>query len=329
MTNCSDEEPRTDVFYAEISDDVPILVFLAVGSVLACITIAIYIEELYFIHHHYNDGDSRAWKIRVLLGLYPVMCTVSLISVLVPTSSTLMTLMSACYISFCIYVFIMMVIECYGGPVQMVETLADDKILLSTPPCCCCLCCLLKPIKLTLKSLRVFQILSMQVIIVRPVLVFIAAVLWTDGRYVEEFRLGEPYTYITVLSAVSTLLSMYGLIVMFRASRLHLKHYNLALKFVPLQATIILANLQHVIFTFLAERDIPACIGSRGSKVRGQNMNNALLVVETFLLCLLARKGYRTRTPDTDERLDDRNRQNSTTAIQNEFDNTSYGSDVS
>ncbi|XP_045159606.2 organic solute transporter subunit alpha-like [Mercenaria mercenaria] len=305
MSNCSDDFPTTDVFYSEISEDVPIIVFLAVASVLAISSLAIYVEELFFIHKHYQTGDQRAWKITVLLGLYPVVCIMSLISVLVPTSSTLMTLMSACYISFCIYIFIMMTIECYGGPDKMIGTLADDKVILNTPPCCCCLCCILKPITLTRKSLKTFEILAMQVMFVRPIVLFIAAVMWTDGRYNNKISVDEPYVYITVVSAISTLLSMYGLIVIFRASRLHLKHYHLALKFVPLQATIILVNLQRLVFSILAERDIPECIGSRGSRVRGENLHNALLVVETFLLCLLARKGYRTQSPDSDEILED------------------------
>ncbi|XP_053394243.1 organic solute transporter subunit alpha-like isoform X2 [Mercenaria mercenaria] len=271
MDKCSDEFPTTDVFYSEISEDVPTIVSLAIASVLAISSIAIYVEELFFIHKHYQTGDQRAWKITVLLGLYPVICIMSLIAVMVPTSFTLMALITACYISFCIYIFIMMTIECYGGPDKMIETLANDKVALATPPCCCFLFCILKPIKLTRKSLKMFEVLAMQVMVVRPVVLFIAAVLWTDGRYNVKVSVDEPYVYITVVSTISTLLSMYGLIVIFGASRLHLKHYHLTLKFISLQVVIILVELQRLVFSILAERDIPECIGSRGSRVRGES----------------------------------------------------------
>lgn len=324
MSNCSDDFPTTDVFYDDISGDTVLIVFLVLACVLAVACLAIYIEELFFIRNHYANGDSRAWKIGVLLGLYPAICMFSLIALLVPTSSVLMDLVASCYLSFSIYIFIMMTIECYGGPDKMVETLADDKVNLNTPPCCCCMCCILKPITLTRKSLKIIEGLAMQVMFVRPLLLVIAAVMWTDGRYNNEISADEPYVYLNVVSAVSTLLSMYGLIVIFRASRVHLKHYHLRLKFVPLQLAILFVNLQRTIFSILADRDIPECKGSRGSRVRGDSIHNGLLVVEMFLFCLLARKGYRTETPDSDERID-----NCSTSYTNEIGSTqidNYGS---
>ena len=81
----------------------------------------------------------------------------------------------------------------------------------------------------------------------------------------------EPYTYIHAVSVVSTLLSVYGLIVIYRASDRHMKHYHLRLKFFSLKLLILFANLQRGVFSFLAQRDIPECIGSRGSLVRADS----------------------------------------------------------
>ncbi|WAR22860.1 OSTA-like protein [Mya arenaria] len=100
------------------------------------------------------------------------------------------------------------------------------------------------------------------------------------------------------MSTVSTLLSMYGLVVIFRASRTHLSHFSLVLKFVPLQAMLIFDVIQTLVFNVLANNDIPECVGQLGPRVRGTNFNNLLLVLESFLLCLLARRGYRMVPPD-------------------------------
>ena len=36
------------------------------------------------------------------------------------------------------------------------------------------------------RSLRVFKLMALQVAVIRPILLFIAAVMWTDGHYNRE-----------------------------------------------------------------------------------------------------------------------------------------------
>ncbi|KAL4236224.1 hypothetical protein ACF0H5_004611 [Mactra antiquata] len=304
MANCSDDAPKTNVFYDDISDDALIIAFITIACILATVCCILYVEEIFFIRKQYNKHDTRGRKSIILLGLYPVVCVMSLIAILVPTSAILLDLVASGYLSICIYVFITMTIECFGGSDKMVEKLSNDKVKLNTPPCCCCLCCILKPITLTKESLCIMELLSMQVAFVRPAALFVAAILWTDGQYIKHIDATQPYVYITVISGISMLVSMYGMIVIFRASKLHLAHYHLAFKFIPLQLIIVLVNVQSGVFSTLADRGIPACRGIRGSRVRAAGINNGLLVVEAFLCCLLARKGYRTKTPNKDEILE-------------------------
>ncbi|KAH3695310.1 organic solute transporter subunit alpha-like [Dreissena polymorpha] len=293
MANCSNDYPSTDVYYADVPSDLVLVIGLCIGSVLMVVCIAIFVEEIVFIRRHYCDNVSTGRKMLVILGLFPVICTTRMVSLFVPTSNVLQNLLSSCYVAVCIYTFVSMTISFYGGSEKMISILSKDKISISTMPCCCCLCCVLKPITMTMTSLRTFELLAMQVMFIRPLLLWIAAELWTDGQYESTLDFKKSYIYITILSAISTMTSVYGMIVIFRASRLQLSHFSLGFKFVPLQSAIILDVFQSLVFNFLADHDIPGCLNSFGPRLRASNFNNLLLVLESFILCLIARKGYR------------------------------------
>ncbi|KAK3089998.1 hypothetical protein FSP39_008313 [Pinctada imbricata] len=119
--------------------------------------------------------------------------------------------------------------------------------------------------------------------------------MWSDGDY----QLGESLEpsrftfYLQMLNTVSTLFGMYGLIVIFRNTANRLTDYRVRVKFVSLQLAFVLLNLQSLIILTLARYDIPACKGVRGSIVRGYRTHYFLLILEFFLLSVLARFGYR------------------------------------
>jgi len=68
---------------------------------------------------------------------------------------------------------------------------------------------------------------------------------------------------------ISSLSSIWGLVVLFRATRHKLSSYSIILKFVSLQLTIVFSNLQNTILTQLAKADTIHCEGTRGSLLRG------------------------------------------------------------
>nr|KAG5700074.1 hypothetical protein BaRGS_029824 [Batillaria attramentaria] len=101
-------------------------------------------------------------------------------------------------------------------------------------------------------------------------------------------------TYFLVVSSVSTLLAMYGLVVLFRSTRRHLETHNVTPKFFVLQLMLVVLNLQGFVIKFLADRHIPPCSnGVISSVVRGEAIQHMLLIAETFLLALGARVVYR------------------------------------
>lgn len=301
ISSCSDSFPSTEVFYAEISSDVPIIVLLALACVLTVVICALFIDEHVYLQTVHTNNPLRQRRVVTLLGLYPMISGMALLSLLVPACTQMVDLIASCYLSVCIYMFVSLMVEYFGGDEQIVEALANDKMQMNTPPCCCCCVCLPK-ITLTKKSLYYIQLLALQVAIVRPLLLFIAAVLWTDGKYVQgEFDPSSASLYIAIISAISTLSSMYGMLVIFRAAKRHMKAQKLGMKFFAIKLPVIILNAQTHVFGLLAKLDVLECIKSRGPKVRASNMNHCVLILEIFLLAVLARHAYRRLEPDSME----------------------------
>lgn len=67
----------------------------------------------------------------------------------------------------------------------------------------------------------------------------------------------------------STLVGIWGLAVTYRSTRAKLEEYRIGIKFACLQFVLIFMNVQFAIIGLLARNDIPACEGTRDSRVRG------------------------------------------------------------
>ncbi|XP_052766561.1 organic solute transporter subunit alpha-like [Mya arenaria] len=294
MVNCSNEYPNTDVFYSEISGDYLSLVLLGLGSVLMLVSVGLFVEELIYLQQVYFQDEVKVRKVATILGVFPVTVITAFLAVVVPTSTFLVDLVQTCYLSVCFYTFVTLAIDYFGGDQGLLDHLGATKVRTALPPCCCCLCCILRPRILTRKSLLVFKLMSLQVAVLRPVLLFIAAVLWTDGKYKPGLdSASSTYIYITAVTSISLIFSMYGSGVIYRAVAPCLTNYRITAKFVSIKLLLIVSNIQTLVFSILAANDQPPCLGSRGPIARGSALNHFCLLIEASVLCLLARRGYR------------------------------------
>ncbi|XP_049735444.1 organic solute transporter subunit alpha isoform X2 [Elephas maximus indicus] len=99
--------------------------------------------------------------------------------------------------------------------------------------------------------------------------------------------------WISTFLAVSTLLALWALSILFRQARLHLGEQNIGAKFGLFQVLFILTALQPAIFSILANGGHIACSPPFSSKIRSQVMNCHLLMLESFLITVLTRIYYR------------------------------------
>ncbi|XP_065321768.1 uncharacterized protein LOC135929171 [Gordionus sp. m RMFG-2023] len=175
----------------------------------------------------------------------------------------------------------------------MLEILSDVPLPLNSPPLACCCPCLPK-VPLVKKNYNRLKAAVFQTALVRPILIFIASVLWTDGSYTPgQISLANAYLYLTIMTTISTLIGMYGLVIVFRISRQHLKQHHLAAKFISIQLVLIFSNLQGSVLELLTTKNILQCVAPFSSKTRGLELHHLLLVMESFILGVLLHHYYR------------------------------------
>lgn len=296
---CTNKFPSTDRLYKELADDIPIIILTALSACCTIATICLYTEEVIFLHKNYKQKTKRT-KICCILALYPVVSFTSMLTLLVPRSVLIGEFVASIYLAFCIVQFVGLIFEYFGGDLEMLRDFENDDISFRTPPCCCCCFCLSK-VRFTKCTLKVIKVMVLQVAVVRPVVLFIAAVLWTDGRYApgNEINPKSSTLYINIINVASVLFAMYGKMVTFRATAERLKNFKLGLKFGSLQLGIVVINLQTSVLSIFGKAGLPHCSGIGSSLVRSSRTNHFLLTMEMLLIAILARFAY--RRVDTDE----------------------------
>lgn len=289
---CSDMFPTTDVYFEDLRHNYGEAVLIGICCLLTLILLILYCAQLRSRYYKYQDKVKR-FKTLTLLGLYPMTSLMSTFALLVPRSTILVDLVASCYLSICIYVFITIIFHYFGGKDPMIEAMDPYKVTIRTPPCCCCCCCL-PDLKVNRSNIRRFEILTMQIAVVVPLVLFIKAVLWTDDvNVLEGVNPKNSLFYIILATVISTLFAMYGLVVMVKASEKILKKHRIRMKFIVLQLVLIFTNLQSAIISIFYRFNLPPCRGVIGTKVRGSVIQHMMLVLEMFLLALWASQAYK------------------------------------
>ncbi|XP_033736883.1 organic solute transporter subunit alpha-like [Pecten maximus] len=291
--SCSQEFPYSAVLYSELGGETGTIAVTAIACVLSFITLVIFLEEVWFFFKQYNDKKTRP-KILCLLAVYPIISCNALLSLLIPKATPIAEFLSALFLSFCILQFIRLVVDYFGGTTAMIQAFENETISFRTPPCCCCCCCL-SNVKLTRKTLQMIKIMVMQLCLVRPGILYVLSILHSDGRYHLD-QSSEPteiFLWLKIISAISTIFAIYGLIVTFFAAKRKLTQPRLPLKAASLKLTLLVFDIQLTIISTLAKYEKIPCEGSRGSFVRASSIHNFMLVIEIFLLAVMARFAYR------------------------------------
>ncbi|XP_041359827.1 organic solute transporter subunit alpha-like [Gigantopelta aegis] len=288
--HCSDPLPYSDKYFQDISTVE--LVFVIASAVLTVVVCLIFFESVWYLNKYYHSWHTKVFSVWQI-GLHPAISLTSMLTVVVPRSSVINSLISSVYVSISLHIFMRLIIHYHGGEKNMVRTMSGEKIPLRSPPLACCICCCPK-ITLTRSNLKRIKYLVHQVVFLRPILKFLGAVMWTDGRYTKgKIDVFDSFIYITVLNVVSSLVAVYGLVLLYRASKKHLKKFHIMAKYINLKVVMVVTSLQQLVFTILSHYNVPACTGYNTAMARGNSFNNMLLIGEMFVLTLLARYYYR------------------------------------
>ncbi|XP_046550331.1 organic solute transporter subunit alpha-like [Haliotis rubra] len=304
---CPMEIPVSEVYFAGISTVE--LALVAVGGVVALANVIMFLETSWFIFQHSRSQKTMTLSIW-MTGVHPVFSLAAVAAVCVPRCTILVDLMAATYLAFCVWNFIPMLMHYRGGEHALISHMSGETINLRSPPvACCCFCC--PKIEVNKKNLLRIKMTVLQFAVFRPILVLLTAALWTDKKYIRGVMMpNQPFMYTNIMNGASTLIAVYGSILLFEATRKQLKAFNIIPKFISLQVVLAISDLQTLVFDLLASNQLPPCTDTLPSNARGDVWNHLILIVEMFLLALLSRHAYRRAEGSqviTDIYLEDKN----------------------
>ncbi|XP_077204156.1 organic solute transporter subunit alpha [Paroedura picta] len=211
----------------------------------------------------------------------------------VPRSMMIVEMAIGSYFAVCFYLMMQVLVEGFGGMEAVVQALKDTPMVISTGPCCCCCPCCPR-VLMTRRKLKIMLLSTFQYAFFKAAGVFLGLVLSTEDLYdPSDISEGSVALWINTSLGVSTLFALWGLAVLFRQAKAHLAEQKIVGKFVCFQVLLILTALQPSIFSVLANGGQIACSPPFSSKARSQQMNAQVLIIETFLMTVLARMYYR------------------------------------
>ncbi|XP_078263305.1 organic solute transporter subunit alpha-like [Rhinoraja longicauda] len=296
MPNCSDSLPSSeDLIKGFTASDIAVMVML---NLVAIASYAIFIELWIYLHKNIAN-DVIKDKTLLVLGLFPVTTLAYQLGIFVPRAGTLVDFVTAVYTSISLFSFFHLTITYLGGVTEAIDKLGFVDASLNVGPCCCCCICLPK-VKINRKAYRVLRFGILQTLILQPVLQFISAVLWADGKYdIGEVHPTNPLFYIKIQLNISALMSLYVFNLLLKAAcGIAEASYHLWAKYAIITVYIILSNLQPLILSCFATYNIIPCGSFYSSKSRASQIDHHAKILEMFILLLVSRKYYRKRLPE-------------------------------
>ncbi|XP_054840162.1 organic solute transporter subunit alpha [Eublepharis macularius] len=259
---------------------------------LTLFSIIIFIEEAVYL----SKKISCPVKMKTLIWSSSAPTVVSIfccLGIWVPRAMMVVEMAIGSYFAACFYLMMLVLVEGFGGMDAVLKALKDTPMVISTGPCCCCCPCCPR-ILMTKRKLKIMILSTFQYAFLKTACCFLGLVLSTEGLYdPSDISEGSVALWINTFLGVSTLFALWGLAILFRQAKDHLAEQNVVPKFVCFQVLLILTALQPSIFSILANGGQIACAPPLSGKARSQQMNMQLLIIQTFLMTVLARMYYR------------------------------------
>ncbi|XP_071998620.1 organic solute transporter subunit alpha-like [Engystomops pustulosus] len=268
------------------------LCIMAILTILSIISIIVYVEDAVYIMRKVQCPMKK--RTSLWSSAAPtVISTITCLGLWIPRSAMFVEIGIGTYFGVCFYLILMVIIEGYGGKDALVKKLESTDVHINTGPCCCCCCCLPR-IKMTKRKVNVFILVVFQMAFLKPLFNFIGLILWSDGIYnIEDLSGVSIALWMNAFLGFCTVLALWPIGILFREAKVHLAEFNMGTKFAIFQTMLILTSLQDSIFSILGNTGVLPCVPPYAFKARSHLMHYHLLIIETFLLTILARNAYR------------------------------------
>ncbi|KAK1133252.1 organic solute transporter subunit alpha-like isoform X1 [Acipenser oxyrinchus oxyrinchus] len=287
---CEGDPPTAEQILHNI--DIPTSTLYGVLTMMTVLGNLVYLEEIVYLLSKTPFSYKRTTYIWIT-GAPPVIAATSCIGLWIPRSTMFTDFTASIYFTICIHKFLVMMVEEYGGEEAFIHRLHGVPMKISTGPCCCCCLCL-PNIPMSRKTLTVLKSGTLQAALLRPILLFFATVLWTNGNYEQgKMKVNGAFLWITILSVAAFILSLWPIGILFNQAKSNLSSHNIVPKFALNQSVLILTQAQGGIINLLVSMGTIVCAAPFSARARGAFMHQQLLVMEMFILILVSRCYYR------------------------------------
>ncbi|XP_009579778.1 PREDICTED: organic solute transporter subunit alpha-like, partial [Fulmarus glacialis] len=269
--------------------DLPGRFLFAILTLMTLIANLVFIEEAVYIYR--KVPSSKRSIIIWINAAAPVIATTSCIGMWIPRSTMFTDFTAAVFFATVIHKFLQ-------GQKLLLRRFENGRFKISTGPCCCCCLCLPR-VRITRRTLFWLKLGTFQFAFLRPVLMFLSIVLWTNGNYtLYNLSPKGAAIWINCFVGVLTIIALWPVGIMFQQVRTLLMCKKIIPKFALYQFILILNHLQAAIINILATQRIIPCAPPLSSSARGAYMTQQLLIMEMFLITLISRVVYRRRYGD-------------------------------
>lgn len=283
--------PPTAARLPYLLDTMPLCI-MGILTIISIISVIVYLEDAVYIIKKVKCPVKK--KTSLWSSAAPTVISIfTCLGLWIPRSAMFVEIGIGTYFAVCFYLILMVIIEGYGGKDGLVKKLESTDVHINTGPCCCCCPCLPR-IKVTKRKVNFFIVAVFQMAFLKPLFNFIGLFLWSDGIYnTEDVSSSSIALWMNVALGFCTIIALWPIGILFREAKVHLAENNMGTKFAVFQLLLILTTLQASIFSTLGSTGVLPCVPPYSYRARSHLMHFHLLIVETFLLTVLARNAYR------------------------------------
>lgn len=285
--NCSwdgPEIPLSSEFFSAIRGE---LWLFLIPAGLALVLLGVFLEEVGFFLRRIPSFRRKRLYLWIL-GLYPVFAVTSLIGLYVPRSSSFCNFIASLYHSITLLKFMGLITDFFGGKARMMSALSGKQVSPDPFPCCCCCC--LPMVAITSSSRGWMMAAVLQLSVVRSVLFFVTLVLWSDEQYdYGDVDSVNPNLYVNAIIGVSTVVSFYGHLLFYKATKTALRGFGLRAKFLCVVMVLVVCGLQSSVLETMAALSVIPCSPPFSVLTRSQLIYHYSVIVEMFCIALYAR----------------------------------------
>lgn len=231
----------------------------------------------------YTNPPQQRFIIRILL-MVPIYAVDSCLALWDHSVAPAIGLVRDCYESYVIYNFFYLLMSYLGGEEQALASRVGVKVSHMVPLCC------LPPFQLSHRTLKLWKLLLVQYMLLKPVLATIAILLTPSGAFDESsWSFSNAHVYFVIILNISVTLAFTSLVYFFMEYKDLLVAHSPIGKFAAVKAVVFLSFWQGVLMGLLVHMGVikQSREGLWSSDQVSTGLQDFLICIEMLLMCYL------------------------------------------